>query len=448
MSDVLLIDFPEDSTKGLEDLGLEFKFHKTLWNSSLSTGGFLLPDMIKADIVIVNASYEDQHSAGLHAQDNQKVQKVLDDGGVVVVFVGDCKLFHLGNLVGVPPDMIVGPPETPPTSVQPVTQEGISKIFSVCGNMISSARALYLIPFGSQLSQPVFYYNLSAKGVEVVAVHTPQGLPVSVMQKVGNGIRLFLPYFTRFNPILFILLKVVLPAVKPELFEAKTEQWLSEDRYLFPCVRAIHSERDAELRRHDELLREIESRLSLAMEREQAPFNKLLTASGDELKSAVKCCLELFGFVVVDVDEYWKEKDPSRQKEEDLWIFEPGCEPEPAKSPFILAEVKSSKRGGASDDDCGTITRYVNRRMREFGNHQIKGLLVINHFYAFPPHHRKLAFSEKQAADATHASNILLTTYDLFRLARAVKEARQSPEGARTLIQSTVGALALPADIQ
>ncbi len=445
MANVLLVDFPDSFAEPFRqvDPTLEFTFHKTLWNSNLLSGGALLPENINANILVISGNYLDRQSIGLHGKDYRKVSKVLADGGAVVVFVGDCELFHLKNLVGVPDRMELGAGLNPSTSVWAVTEGAVSLIFSSFANEITQARSLFPFGLGSSAESLI-----RGNGVEFVAIHQQSGFPVSVICKVGNGIQLFLPKFREMQVILQALLCHVLPAIKPDLFEAKTDDWLDAEAYLFPAVRTIRNKLKAEKAHHEEVVRGINEHLSATIEHEQAPYNKLLTSSGDELKLAVKHCLELFGFVVVDVDEYWKEKDASRQKEEDLWLFQPGCKPAPAESPFILAEVKSARRGGASDDDCSTVTRYVLRRVREFPNHDIRGLLVINHFCAFPAHARKRAFSEKQNSDAGHARNILMTTYDLFRLAKALKENRKTTEEVKTAILSTQGTFVLPNDIE
>ncbi len=402
-----------------------------------------MPTVIEAEILIVNAQYNDLQSAGLHSGDKEKVQRVLNAGGVVIVFVGRCEPFHIDNLVGMPHEMALGQGLSPETSVRPTSADSISVIFSRFGNRVSIARRLY----AKSYDVVSVYEELDKRGVEVVAVHTNGNLPVAVMSRVGNGIQLFLPYFHELEPIVQVLLHDVLPDIKADLFEKRPEDWLNDARYLLPSIQAVKQEREGEVKRHADVLQEIDVRLKSALELEQKPLNNLLTTSGDELKSAVVSCLKLVDFGMIDVDEYWKDKDPSRQREEDLWLYADRDNTDPAKSPFVLAEVKSSRRGGATDDDCGTITRYVNRRIREFRNPEIKGMLIINHFYGFPAHLRKSAFSSKQVSDAVHAGNCLATTFDLFRLVRATKGGKTTPEEVRKLLQKTVGALVVPTDI-
>lgn len=132
------------------------------------------------------------------------------------------------------------------------------------------------------------------------------------------------------------------------------------------------------------------------------------------------------------------ERDDTRQLEEDLWVARG---PLDFREPFLLVEVTSEGRGGASEDHCGRIARYLLRRRREFSNLQIRGLLVINHQYRKPAHMRQKLFSDKQIQDAERDGYGLISTYELFKAIELVKFDKVSKDDAAETLLSQSGVI-------
>src|SRR5439155_5010177 len=97
-------------------------------------------------------------------------------------------------------------------------------------------------------------------------------------------------------------------------------------------------------------------------------------------------------------------------------------------------EVKSSRRGTASEDDYGAVIKYLNRRKSEFRNFDLTGMLIINHSYATEAALRPPAFTETMMSDAVRDGVVLATTWDLFQLGQRFLARDISQEQMRSLL--------------
>lgn len=264
--------------------------------------------------------------------------------------------------------------------------------------------------------------DLEQDDIQVIAVHKETGATVAAYKKYKKGFFLLLPCFGdgELNiSVVQLLLKEILPAIRPGLFEDKENEWLHDSRYYIQSLVSLYTERNSIQEEYDLKIEGIDKKIKEIQEKEQDILNKLLTSKGEELKKTVIHWFKYIGFTVIDVDKYWEKEDPSRQMEEDLWLFQKR-NPDVSKDKVILVEVKSST-GGATDDDVATVQKYKGRRMKEFGHINMKGLLVSNYFCNKPAHLREFPFSDIQVKDAQRDENALLTTYNLFEAIRMEK---------------------------
>ena len=148
-------------------------------------------------------------------------------------------------------------------------------------------------------------------------------------------------------------------------------------------------------------------------EREQHGYlHELLTASGDGLVQAVIRTLKTLGFRDVrDVDAAAEAKGDTGPRREDIQLMD-------AAVP-VLVEVKGV-RGTSKESGSLQVHKYLAPRMREWNNPNIRGLSIINHQRYLPALDREHehAFQRDVLINAEEQGFGLLTTWDLFRLAR------------------------------
>src|SRR5713101_9383670 len=120
---VLLVDFKpglfglrtEDAINDLASVEAAFKDRYEFVHATTAWNGGSAPlDFADADVIFVNATYGDDVSSALHADDHKKLEALNEKGSAAFVFVGGCQDFHLGNLTGVPVD--IQRSECPPTA--------------------------------------------------------------------------------------------------------------------------------------------------------------------------------------------------------------------------------------------------------------------------------------------------------------------------------------------
>jgi hypothetical protein len=256
--------------------------------------------------------------------------------------------------------------------------------------------------------------NQSYKVREILKHSSGMTTALLVEKRIGRCV--YLPHFGDATALVVqAIIRDVLPGLMPHLVEDPQFRWLSQTPYLMPSLARIRRDEEEATRVYDEAQHRLKEQWTAEWTSAQTPWNELLTSNGDVLKKPVRLALETFGVRVVDVDDYWKVREPQRQKEEDLWLGF-GAEADPAIAGTVLAEVKSSRRGTASEDDYGAVIKYLNRRKSEFRNLDLTGMLIINHVYATEANLRPRAFTETMMSDAARDRVVLATTWDLFRL--------------------------------
>ncbi len=437
MVSVTFIDYPEDQVQIIEKeiLDIQIKQWTTNWKSGKTLT--IRPGDEKG-IVFYAVGQSNNDANSVHYGNGHAFMEMVREGGVVVCFLGQCKQFHVENVVEIPSSIQVCGIVDNPTQCNLVGDSIINEVFSRHSHNISCA-TLLIPPHGSITSNSEFPTN-----VEVIAEslnRSPGAIAARIRER--KGFYLFLPYFSDFGNVTSLLLCDLLPKLSPYLFNDPRHKWLESPEYHMPALQELYFKKQEEQEKFDKQTKEIQANIQAVADSEQAQLNRLLISKNEELKQTVLECLSYLEFEVIDVDKYWAEKDSSRQKEEDLWIFGKCKRFDLGKTPMRLIEVKGKDRGTVSDSDCGAVVKYVSRRMKELNNTKISGIFVANCSINKPAKDRPEAFTKSQKEDASRDSNLLMTTYDLFNLIKAEKEGKIKKKDARSFIWDSSGRLSI-----
>lgn len=410
MSKTLLIDYSPGELEELKKAKLpcDFILKETNWKSG-KTENLIPPD--GCNLVFYKVNYP-SNSSGLHVVDKENFELIVKNGGVIVVFAGNCSYFQTTNLIG---GVNLNLKQVDhPTYIGFATNSIFNKVFSIYGSKITLSNRFF-DEATSESDLPLDF----GQGYQVIAVNMQNYLPVAFYKKEGKGFYLYLPFFSDIEEITKFLIEQILTEIKPELFEDKENKWLEKEQYYFPDLNESIKQKNEIILEFEAKINESDKNIEQAKAKQNI-FNDLLIQTGEELKDSVALALEYLGFEIIDVDKFFEGEE--REKDEDLWVFK--SKNKDIKKDFVLiTEVKGKKRS-ASDDDCTTVNRYVARRMREFVNTKMKGLFIFNHYNTIEALKRNQGFSKKQIKDAEHDGNVLITTYTLFKLIKAQKEGK------------------------
>jgi len=207
------------------------------------------------------------------------------------------------------------------------------------------------------------------------------------------------------------MLDELLPNLVPRFFpHAEGSRWTRRGEYELPEVLDLRAEIEGVEAEARKRAVELEQRIEEARH-EHGFLHELLTSTGDELVTAVIRTLKLVGFQDVrNVDEEQDEGQDGR-KREDIQIWD--------ASPVLLGEVKGianlPREAGALQ-----VTKYLRPRMKEWERTDIDGISIINHQRRLPALDRQndQVFQNDVITNAHEQGFGLLTTWDLFRLAR------------------------------
>jgi len=367
---------------------------------------------------------------------SDEVASVVERGGKVICFIGRGSLFHLTNIIGVYPELHLQ--EANPADGMIFRPKPPYKlIFDRFQPFITHAYTL----FQDAVAEPSWDMgSRSNNGFEFLA-KSQDGHPFSVLIHRGKGFYLLLPWFGPKNiEVTEFILRDVLPKLDLKAGESEEYGWLDQEEYTFPVLTDLFARRIEEKERHERALLEIEDRIREARATEQESFNTLLKGEGQNLKKAIVQALQFLGWgKVVDVDEYWKKV--IRNKEEDIWLIETADHPVEVsmqREPLILVLVQSNKNW-ATDDECALLQKYKGRRMQEFDNTKMKAVLIGNYFTPQEAKLRNCPFAPIQCEEAQKDGNGLLTTYELFKAVKAVKEGKARQEDIRKQLQEKTG---------
>lgn len=180
-------------------------------------------------------------------------------------------------------------------------------------------------------------------------------------------------------------------------------------------LQKLHEERSKLLAELDERERAAASQLEEARAADKVGYQRLLTADGDELESAVQNVLTEFGFTVQNMDGHHDQV--TKAKLEDLRVSDPE-DPEW----IALVEIKGYTKGAKTND----VTQILGRPMRayilETGREPSTVWHIVNPERTVDPSTRKDAIPSDLDLEAlTEASGALIETRQLFLALRDVQ---------------------------
>jgi hypothetical protein len=436
MAKILLVDFGETEYQQLLGKSFDVELKETNWKTGLTES---LHPPRDCRIVLYQANLSNNES-GLHAGDAAEFERIVADGGAIICFVGNCREYHLTNLIGdIPHLKFEANPE--PDKILELKEEPYMSLFARFRAFVSHAFELF--PATNNLGKVIHLgeWDPPGKGELFVLAESVRNYPVSVIFRKGKGFYMLLPWFGEKNgeAALFVLERI-LPEIAPQLMADEGEVWLDSYDYIFPGLLDVFKQMEVENERHRQTMRELEGKMEEIKAAEQEPFNRLLTSEGKDLKqAAVKAFKYLNWLNVVDVGEYWKHV--IRVPEEDIWLLdddEKSIEELIRDAPLSLIMVRSGTVG-AAEEDCLLLQRFKGRRMQEFNNTKMKAVLIGNYFIHTEAKLREVPFTENQIGEAAKDGNGLLTTYELFKAIKAEKENRITKEAIREQLAAKVG---------
>ena len=207
------------------------------------------------------------------------------------------------------------------------------------------------------------------------------------------------------------LLAEALPEVSPELFPGLGgANWIHRPEYELPQIRVLEEQIEKIRLQTMETIESLRNEIIGERERHKDWYG-LLTGTGRDLVEAVMATLRLLGFAqIVDVDT--EVKDPSGMLREDVQIHD--------RSPVLIVDIKGV-RGHPEDSEATQSEKHALMRAREWREKgtDVQPLTIVNHQRDLPPHGRdKLAYREEIIKNAAETSLGLMTTWDLWRIAR------------------------------
>jgi len=433
MAKIMLVDF----TQADKDRLVAEKYDVDLQQTGWKTGLDLPLDLAGGSEVVFYQTGGDA-AAGrpdLHAGVHEALEARVREGARVVCFVGGAETAQLTNIVG------------------PI--EGLELAESARPDaVVFNPRALFHVPFErfkpflakvfrllpGTFGDGVWEWDSPSDGKYEFLAKTPDGAPVAMIVRRGLGHVLLLPSFgTKNVEVVDAVLKDRL-SLAPEIPAEAGPDWIEDEDYVFPELRALIAKRDEEKRRFEEAQADYERQIKDLRVGGQAEFHRLLDGEGPGLKKAVVNALRYLGWGrVVDVDQYWK--NTIRNKEEDAWVIDPADLPVESglrKGELLIILVRGGKNW-ATDDECALLQKYKGRRMQEFDNTRMKAVLLGNYFSAAEAKSRPNPFSAAQIEEAQKDGNGLLTSYELFRAIKAEKESRISKDAIRDQIKLKTG---------
>jgi len=437
MAKILLLDFEEKDGLSLLDKGFEVELKRTSWKTQKTES---LAPAEDCQLVFYQIHGESTLSEA-HLGDSGGFEKIVENGGAIVCFIGSGQEYQLTNIIGHLPNLEFHENSTPTMIIPTIQDNLVNPIFNNYKKFISQSFELFPVQHYLGKAIELREWDPSATGQLYVLAESSNRFPVSVLIRKGQGFYLLLPWFGEKNiEIAEFLLSETLPEVAPHLFSEEKTDWLDKPEFYFPDLIRILEQKEMETKKYQQTLQDLDEKIKKVKEKEQAPRNKLLIAQGKDLKQAVVHALQYLGWSkVVDVDDYWKHV--IRNKEEDLWLFEDDeqrIEEKIKKDAVFLVNVRSS-REGATDEDCAVLQKYKGRRMQEFSNTNMKALLIGNYFCKHEPSLREIPFLPAQIEEAVKDGNGLLTTHELFKALKAEKEGKIKKEDIRNQIKTKAG---------
>ncbi len=429
MDSIVLLDFEEKDKAFFEQEKIETYLLRT---SDFQNLPVVLPGTKNIFFQMSSAVENEAIPADL----SEKIRDLVKNGARLVGFIGQGYLYQLTGVIGALPeihlqesakgDSIIVNPELP-----------FNLLFDRYFDKIGFMYKLLPDPLAADIWEIPSALDESWK----IVAKSQDGYPVSLLIRKGKGFFWLLPWFGSNNiQVADFILRDIFPLLDFKGKETEQTDWADREEYVFPEIKHLYRQKDEEKRKFEEKIKQIDEQIKTLKATEQESFIRLLKAEGQELKTAAVNAFKYLGWTkAVDVDDYWK--NVIRDKEEDIWIIDDSDQPVEAslRKGFLILVVVRSSKNWAADDDCIMLQRFKGRRMQEFDNTKMKGLLLGNYFNQQEARLRKNPFSQFQIEEAEKDGNCLLTTYDLFKAIRAEKEGLITKEDIRRQIKEKSG---------
>ncbi|HOE14332.1 MAG TPA: hypothetical protein PLL62_07405 [Candidatus Saccharicenans sp.] len=429
MDGIVLLDFDEKDKAFFEQEKIETFLFRT---SDFQNLPVVLPD-VKNIFFQMSSPVENE---AIPADLSEKIRDQVKNGARLVGFIGQGYLYQLTGVIGTFPDIHLQ--ESAPGDSLLVNPElPFNLLFDRYFDKISFMYKLLPNPLATDIWEIPSALDETWK----IVAKSSDGYPVSLLIKKGKGFFWLLPWFGPNNiQVADFILRDVFPLLELKGKEPEETDWTDREEYVFPEIKQLYRQKEEEKKIFEEKIREIDEKIKTLKATEQEAFIKLLKAEGKELKAAAINAFKYLGWTkTVDVDEYWK--NVIRDKEEDIWLIEDSDQPIEVslRKGFLILVVVRSSRNWAADDDCIRLQRFKGRRMQEFDNTRMKGLLLGNYFNQQEARLRNNPFSQFQIEEAEKDGNALLTTYELFKAIKAEKEGLITKEEIRRQIKEKSG---------
>jgi hypothetical protein len=436
MAKILLLDFDENDYRSLANKKFDVELAETNWKTGKVES--IAPPR-ECDIVVYQVNLTN-YGTGLHVGDAPKFEKIVDGGGAIVCFIGDCQEYHLTNIIGAIPQLKFEE-NTQADKIYETKDSPFDLMFAQFKSFISQAKEIF--PTHNNLGKKIDLktWDPPYEGELQVLAESFKNYPIAALLRKGKGVIILLPWFGEKNAeVTEWLLSRALPEIAPHLYAEEEANWLDSYDYVFPSLLDVYKQMEEENERHRKSMLQLEEKIDEIRSSEQEPFNQLLTAEGTELLAAVNGALKYLEFPhVISVDEYWKHV--IRAREEDIWLMDEddqSVEQLIRGSNISLVAVRSGK-AAATDDDCLLLQRFKGRRMQEFDNTRMKAILIGNYFNEIEAKLRDIPFTDTQIGEAAKDGNGLLTTYEMFKAIKAEKENKITKDAIRNQLITKVG---------
>lgn len=187
--------------------------------------------------------------------------------------------------------------------------------------------------------------------------------------------------------------------------DIESGQWIHNTEYELPNETAIREKIEVKKQAYEAEIKSLNEEAE-NIKASNKYLKDLLTATGDELVTAVKLFLEYIGFEnVVEKD---KTVEDGGVKEEDLTFDYNGT--------CILMEVKGINRT-STDSECSQIDKVVLRRFHQNNKASFHGVYVVNNQRNIEPLQREVPpFNETKIKDAEYEKRTMAYTAQFFAL--------------------------------
>lgn len=226
----------------------------------------------------------------------------------------------------------------------------------------------------------------------------------------SEGLVFLLPEVSNKQSLLTFMLSEYLPEQRPALFPSyEGKKWVLREEYSPYGVIDLHTKIETIRTKANQEIADAEMQIAALRDKSQH-LSDLLTESGDALVAAVKTTIEALGFSGIETPD--ESVDITRQdRREDLRFVQ--------DRKTVLVEVKGIA-GTPRESAALQVFKYIAPRMKQLGTVDVRGLAIINHQRHIPARDRVTnPFQEDVIINAESHDVGLMTTWDLFRLARA-----------------------------